>query len=222
MLGVYVELNTPGLGIPGLLAVVCVVILVGSKYLIGMANWVEVAVFFVGVVLLLIEILVIPGFGIAGFFGIICILGGLFGMLIKNPPDRLPWPRPEFGGWEPFIEGLFGIMLGFAGFVVLACLIAKYLPKMQFLSGLMLAPAFKADEIEMKASITAPLDSMISGIEIGQTGEVISPLRPAGSAKFGDCLVDVVTQGQFLEEGDSVEITEIHGNRVIVKKIEES
>lgn len=222
MLGVYVELNTPGLGIPGLLAVVCVVIIVGSKYLIGMANWVEVAVFMVGIILLLIEILVIPGFGLAGFLGIVCILGGMFGMLIKNPPDRLPWPRPEYGGWDPFIEGMTGIMLGFVGFVILACLIAKYLPKMQFLSGLMLTPAFKAEEIEIKASITAPPDSTVSGIDVGQMGEVTSPLRPAGSAKFGECLVDVVAEGQFLEKGDSVEIIEIHGNRVIVKKIEES
>ena len=222
MLGVYVEINTPGLGLPGLLAVVCVVILIGSKYLIGMANWVEVAVFFVGVVLLLVEILVIPGFGIAGFFGIICILGGLFGMLIKNPPDRLPWPRPEFGGWEPFIEGLSGILLGFAGFIVLACLIAKYLPKMQFLSGLILMPAFKAEEIKMKVPVTAPPESLTVGVEVGQVGEVTSALRPAGSAKFGECVVDVVAQAQFLDDGDRVEIIEIHGNRVIVKKFEES
>lgn len=220
MLGVYVEINTPGLGLPGLLAVVCVIVLVGSKYLIGMANWVEVAVLFVGIVLLLIEIMVIPGFGLAGFFGIICILGGLFGMLIKNPPDRLPWPRPEFGGWDSFIEGLSGIMLGFAGFVVLAFLLTKYLPRMQFLSGLILVPAFKGEEIKMKVPVTAPPEGLTVGVKIGQVGEVTSALRPAGSAKFGECVVDVVAQAQFLDNGDRVEIIEIHGNRVIVKKIE--
>ena len=87
MLGVYIELNTPGVGLPGLVAVICIVIIIGSKYLTGLANWVEVALFVIGVLLLMVELFVLPGFGIAGFAGILCILAGLFGMLVKNPPD---------------------------------------------------------------------------------------------------------------------------------------
>ena len=95
MLGVYVELNTPGLGLPSLLALVCVIIIVGSKYLIDMANWLEIAIFIFGIILLGIEIFVIPGFGIAGVSGIVCILVGLFGMLVRNAPGQLPWPQSQ-------------------------------------------------------------------------------------------------------------------------------
>ncbi|MHC4193559.1 MAG: NfeD family protein, partial [Planctomycetota bacterium] len=78
LLGVYVELNTPGLGLPGLVAVICFTVMIGSKYLVGMANWVEVALFVVGLILLMVEIFVLPGFGIAGLLGIVCLLFGLF------------------------------------------------------------------------------------------------------------------------------------------------
>ncbi|MHC5139216.1 MAG: NfeD family protein, partial [Planctomycetota bacterium] len=64
MLGIYVEFNSPGLGLPALLAVTCLVILVGSRYLIGMANWIEVALLCIGFLLLMVEIFVIPGFGV--------------------------------------------------------------------------------------------------------------------------------------------------------------
>ena len=93
LLGVYIEFNSPGVGLPGLVAVICLAIIIGSKYLHGMANWIEVALFVIGILLLMIEIFVLPGFGIAGFIGIICILAGLFGMLVRNPPDKLPWPQ---------------------------------------------------------------------------------------------------------------------------------
>ena len=218
MLGVYVELNTPGLGLPGLLAVVCLVILVGSKYLIGMANWVEVAIFCLGIILLMIELFVIPGFGIAGFAGIACVLVGIFGMLIKNPPDSIPWPKPEYGGWDLFIEGLLGITFGLIGFTVLAVLFARFLPKMAFLSGLILKPIYTAEDIKHPASITAPPETKIN-LTVGQTGNVITPLRPTGTAKFDDAIVDVVARAQFLETGDNIEIVEAHGNRIVVKKI---
>ena len=97
LLGVYIEFSTPGFGLPGLVAVICFAIIVGSKYLVGMANWVEIILLFVGIVLLLVEIFVLPGFGVAGILGIVCVLVGLFGMLIRNAPDELPWPDTTEG-----------------------------------------------------------------------------------------------------------------------------
>jgi len=108
LLGVYVEFNTPGVGLPGLVAVICFAVIIGSKYLIGLANWVEVALFIVGLLLLMVEIFVLPGFGIAGFLGITCILAGLFGMLIKNPPDKFPWPETSVD-WQSFTNGVLGL-----------------------------------------------------------------------------------------------------------------
>ena len=220
LLGVYIEFNTPGLGLPGLVAVICFAIIIGSKYLIGLANWVEVALFIVGILLLLVEFFVLPGFGIAGVMGIICLLAGLFGMLIKNPPNRLPWPdSPE--NWDMFLDGLMGMSFGFIGFIVLAWILSKYLPKFQFLSGLILVPAIAKQGTEMEISMTAPPERQTIGVSIGDIGQVVSILRPTGKARFGDAIVDVVAEAEFLDKGTKVQIIDIHGNRVVVKAVKE-
>ena len=218
MLGVYIEFNTPGVGPPGLVAVICLVIIIGSKYLVGLANWVEVALFFVGILLLLVEFFILPGFGIAGMLGIICVLAGLFGMLIKNPPNRVPWPDSP-ANWDVFMDGLIGLSFGFIGFVILAWILTKYLPKLQFLSGLILVPAVAKQGTEMEISITAPSEIETIGVNVGDIGEVVSTLRPTGKARFGNAIVDVVAEAEFLDKGAKVEIIEIHGNRVVVKAV---
>jgi len=220
LLGVYIEFNTPGLGLPGLAAVICFVIIIGSKYLIGLANWVEVALFVVGILLLLVEIFVLPGFGIAGILGIICIMAGLFGMLIKNPPNRLPWPDGP-ANWNSFMDGLMGLSFGLLGFVALASILTKYLPKLQFLSGLILVPAIAKQGTEMEISMTRSHKLETSGVDVGDIGQVVSTLRPTGKARFGDAIVDVVAKAEFLDKGSQVEIIKIHGNRVVVKAVKE-
>jgi len=220
LLGVYIEFNTPGVGLPGLVAVICFAIIIGSKYLVGLANWVEVALFVVGMLLLMVEIFVLPGFGIAGFLGITCILVGLFGMLIKNPPDKLPWPQDAFA-WYDFTWGVLSLAGGFIGFVVLAWLLAKYVPKIDFLSGLILVPTAAKPGSQMQVSMRRPPESETIGVKVGDKGEVVSILRPTGKAKFGDAIVDVVAVGEFLVKGTKIEIIEIHGNRVVVRAVEE-
>jgi len=217
LLGVYIELSTPGLGLPGLLAAICFAVIIGSKYLVGLANWVEVALFIVGLLLLMIEIFVLPGFGIAGMLGILCILAGIFGMLIKNPPDRLPWPQTTFD-WQIFLNGVLGLLFGFFGFVGLAWVLARYLPKFQFLSGFILVPTAAKKTGLMKVSMTTPPESEIAAVNVGDIGEVTSILRPTGKARFGDAIVDVVATAEFLDKGTKVDIIEIHGNRVVVKR----
>ncbi|MCP4258119.1 MAG: hypothetical protein GY774_11575 [Planctomycetes bacterium] len=219
LLGVYIEFNTPGVGLPGLVAVLCFTVIIGSKYLIGLANWVEVALFVLGILLLLIEFIVLPGFGIAGFAGIICIFAGLFGMLIKNPPDKLPWPQDAIA-WSDFTWGVVALALGFAGFFSLAWLLSKYLPRIKFMSGLILVPAVPKQGGAIQINMTMPPESSTVSVKMGDCGKVISKLRPTGKAKFGDAIVDVVAEADFLDKGTKVEIIEIHGNRVVVKSVE--
>jgi len=220
LLGVYIEFNTPGLGLPGLVAVICFVIIIGSKYLVGLANWVEVALFVVGILLLLVEIFLLPGFGIAGMLGITCVLVGLFGMLIKNPPNKAPWPDSP-ANWDVFMDGLMGLSFGFLGFVALAWILTKYLPKLQFLSGLILVPAVAKQGTEMEISMTAPAEIETIAVNVGEIGEVVSTLRPTGKARFGNAIVDVVAEAEFLDKGARIKIIQIHGNRVVVKAVKE-
>jgi len=217
LLGVYVEFSTPGFGLAGIVAAICFAIIVGSKYLVGMANWVEILLLFAGIVLLLIEIFVLPGFGIAGILGIIGILLGLFGMLIRNAPNELPWPETPTD-WQSLSSGVLSLAIGFTGFVVLAYLLSRYLPKLGFMRGLVLAPNAAMAGGEPRVSMTAPPQDLGSPLRPGATGTVIAKLRPAGKARFGAALVDVVATGEFLDIGTRVEIIAINGSRVVVKE----
>ncbi|MBN2317340.1 MAG: hypothetical protein JXM79_25680 [Sedimentisphaerales bacterium] len=224
LLGVYIEFNTPGLGLPGLVAVICFVIIVGSKYLIGLANWVEVLLFVIGVLLLLVEIFLLPGFGIAGITGIICMIIGLLGMLYENLPNKNPWPWPQDTmAWRDFTWGIMALCLGVIGSVVFAWIISKYLPKTQipFLSGLFLVPTSPGKGGAKAISMTAPHDSEKHTVEVGDTGRVVSTLRPIGTARFGDVLVNVVAESEFIDKGAKIEIIQIHGNRVVVRAVRE-
>jgi len=213
LLGVYLELSTPGVGLPGLVAVICFAVIIGSKYLTGLANWVEIVLFFAGIILLLVELFVLPGFGVAGILGILLILGGLFGMLVKNAPGELPWPEgPE--DWTVLTNGVLGMLYGFVGFLVLASVLSRYLPKLRFMSGLILMPT---PAMANGTAATASVDGPRYGVRVGDAGTAVSDLRPVGKARFGDTMVDVVATAEFLDRGTAVEIIEIHGNRVVVK-----
>lgn len=215
LLGIYIELQTPGIGLPGLVALIAFLVLFGSKYLIGLANYVEIAVFFVGVILLAIEIFLIPGFGITGILGIIFIIAGLFGMLLPNDPGQIPWPRVDME-WDMLRTGALSLAGGFTGFLIIAIVLARYLPRFRAFSGLILTPP-DLGGIEA-VSMTAPPEHRID-LAVGLQGEVLTPLRPAGKAKFGEAVVDVVAQAEFLEKGTRVQIAAVHGNRVVVKSV---
>ncbi len=220
ILGVYIELKTPGVGLPGLVALICFAIIFGSRFLIGLATWWEIAVFAIGITLLTIEIFVIPGFGVAGVLGILFILLSLFAILVPNRPDELPWPRYDFDNiqWRILSNGAWAFSLGFAGFVVLAYILAKFLPKTGPLKGLTLAPADKGPV--MQVDLTAP-PQKAGEITVGDEGIATTKLRPAGQARFGDAIVDVVAEGDFIEQNKKVKIIKIQGNRVVVRRIED-
>ena len=219
LLGIYVEFNTPGLGLPSLLAVVCLVILVGSQYLTGLANWIEIAILCIGFILLMAEIFVIPGFGVAGFAGVICIFAGLFGMLVRNAPDEIPWPKGDHA-WQVFTDGLSAYALGFILFIIVAIILAKYMDRLPILRRFVLKTSGTGEKLTI--SRTGEPTHRGNPIEVGQTGRAVSPLRPAGRAKFGDSIVDVVTDGAFIENGRPVSVQEVHGNRVVVSEIKEN
>ncbi len=215
LLGLYMEFSSPGLGLPGLAAVICFVILIGSKYLVGLANWIEIVVFVLGILLLLIEVFVIPGFGIAGIAGIICMITGAFGMLLRNGINEIPWPQNEMD-WQTLQQGVYGLGLGLAGFFILAALFARYMPQIGLLSGLILVP--KALGTETLASDLSKNNGLT--LSVGDVGVAVTPLHPTGRVRFADKLIDCVTQGDLVKPEARVEIMSIHGNRIVVKPLE--
>jgi membrane-bound serine protease (ClpP class) len=215
LLGIYLELSSPGLSLPGLVAVICFAVLFGSKYLVGLANWVEVAIFFFGVLLLLVELLFIPGFGVTGILGILFMATGLLGMFVHNPPGKLPIPQTSYD-MNNLIDGILTLGAGLGGSLAIMWLFGKHFAKMQFFSGLVLktAPAGPSGELSM----TAPPESSVI-IQAGDKGIAVSTLRPAGKARFGDAIVDVVAEGEWIHAGSEIIVVLIEGVRVVVRKI---
>ena len=215
LLGVYIELSSPGVGLPGLVAVICFVIIAGSRYLTGLANWIEVVVLVVGMVLLAIEIFVLPGFGIAGILGILCILAGLFGMLVHNAPNEVPWPRSELD-WHLFTNGVIGLSAGFLGFLVLAWVFAKYLPRIPVASRMILAGPEEPAAARLGG---APAPGPEPGVTVGQQGVSLTQLRPSGIGRFGSERLSVVSRGELIEANREIIVAQIDGNSIVVKEL---
>ncbi|MHC4985053.1 MAG: NfeD family protein [Planctomycetota bacterium] len=211
VLCIYMEISSPGFGVAGTLAVVCFAVLFGSRYLTGLAEWWEMALVLVGVALLILEVAVIPGFGVAGVAGILCILVGLLAVMIPNAPDRAPIPRTSMD-WD-FLRGGFVALCMAAVLVAIGVvLIAKYLPRIPFLNRFMLATA------ETYTETTATADAPVNRIAPGDVGNVEGMCRPVGRVRFGEVLVDAVSEGEVIESGVAVRVVRRDGNRVVVER----
>lgn len=207
----YVEFHTPGLGLAGLVALIALAIFVGAPYVTGLANVWEVVLVLLGVILIALELFVIPGFGVAGITGVMLLLTGLIATFIPDEPGR------SFPSLFPLLpktmEGLVlalkvvvsSMVLSLAGMVMLS----RILPK---------APLFKKLIPENPApSQVAIEDPYWGAARVGDIGMAEGTLRPAGKARFGSVLVDVVAQGELIDAGARVEIVERRGNRVVVR-----
>jgi len=215
LLCAYVEVNTPGFGIPGAVAIVCFGVLFGSQYLTGLAIWWEIALFALGVLLLLLEVFVTPGFGVLGVAGILCCIVGLLAMVVPNPPERPPWPDSPLS-WSVFETGVLSMLLGFAAAVIGAVTLSRFLPKMPIASKLFLAPPEPSREGAVGES------SPFRRVGPGAMGVVEATCRPVGKVRFGEELLDALTEGAMIPSGQRVRVLRRDGNRVVVEPVEEA
>jgi len=214
MLGVYAEINSPGLGLPGLIAVIAFTVLFGSKFAIGMAQWWEIVLFTVGIILLLVEIFVTPGFGLFGISGVIIVMAAYCAMMIKNGPEQIPLPSDAMQ-WSIFKDQLLGSALGIIGFIVGASLITRYIGTLPFANKIILqTPGVTHSDISLDASHEI-VDTV--AIQVGDCGISITPLRPAGRARICDKNIDVICQSEMIDSDQPIEVISVEGYRVIVK-----
>jgi membrane-bound serine protease (ClpP class) len=209
---VYMEFNTPGFGVAGGMAIACFAIIFGSHYLIGLAQWWEIGLFVLGLILIGLEIFVIPGFGVAGVSGIACCVIGLMAMVVPNAPTEFPWPQTDLD-WSWFGTGIYALGLGFVGGVIAAVILAQFLPKIPIASRLVMGDAQAATDAP--ASENAP----IMHVKVGDTGTVETMCRPVGKVRFGKELCDATADGTTIEVGSEVRVIERTGNQLIVKEV---
>ncbi len=205
--GIYFELQSPGIGFPLALAISAALLYFIPYYLNGLAeNW-EILAFVIGIILLAVEFFVIPGFGVFGVAGIVLTLGGLvLGMLPNEAFDF---------EWVPSSQ-LFEALLT----VILAALTAVGLvfwltPKVNEWGAFKhLALATTQDRAQ---GFTA---RVYSESLIGKIGTVHSRLRPSGKIELDGEIFDAYSRGEFLEQGEAIEVISTEGTSLRVKKWE--
>jgi len=204
---IFMELSHPGFGLPGILGVACFVAFFLIKYTLHYARMLEVLLFVAGLILLVLELFVIPGFGVAGITGI-----ALLFISLVLAFQEFGIPRTS-GETLAFHWNLLKVMGSFAATGVSLVVLARFLPSVPGLGAIVhradLAAARVGDIGEMH---TPGLSGMA-----GREGIALTPLHPAGRAEFGERILDVLTEGDFIEKGARVRIREVRGNTVVVE-----
>jgi membrane-bound serine protease (ClpP class) len=203
LLGLYIEIRSPGFGLPGILGLVALAIFFWGHHIAGLAGQEDIVLFLVGVALLTVELVFLPDFGVVGLIGLVCMVAGLlFSMTHRLPGD--PW----MPGWDDLQAPLMNLAVALVGTVAAGFAAGRFLPSTPLFRRLVLEQATRRNE-GFAASADQP--SLV-----GLTGRALAPLRPSGPARFGERRLDVITDGAFLEAGAPVRITEVHGSRVVV------
>ncbi len=200
-LGILFELQQPGWGVSGTIGAVCLALALGAGYIAELASATDFLIIFVGILLLLIEMIVIPGFGLAGIGGIILVVFGLYRLLLPDVPV----------GEEVTDMAMSGLTIGIIGGLVGLVLLFRLMTKTKFWKKLA-TPDVQDHERGYDTSL---------GFEdmVGQQGVADTDLHPSGWVIVDDKRIFVVSDGTFIEDGEKVKIITVDGNRVVVRKI---
>ena len=199
IIGIIVELRTPGFGIPGAIGIASLAAFFWGHWLVRLAGWEEILLILVGVILLALELFVIPGFGVAGVLGAVALLAGLGLSLVGAGATR-------------------EVLLTAAARVVFSLLLALVASLVLF----RLLPSLPATRRVVLATGLPPGGGWEPGVVShrplpGAHGRAVSPLRPAGIADIAGERIDVVSEGDYINAAEPLEVIRVEGNRVVVR-----
>lgn len=203
--GLLAEIKSPGWGLPGTAGLIALALFFGSAYILQLASIIEILLFVIGLGLILLEVFVIPGFGVAGISGIILVVASLFLSMV---------------GEDPFLDthavsmAIIQLSVALLLSLVLIFLLAKYLPKSNIFKKFVLS-----EEERSIAGYTSRKDAKEF---LGAKGISLTTLRPAGTAEINGQRVDVVTDSEYIERGMNIEVVEVDGMRIVVREIKKS
>jgi membrane-bound serine protease (ClpP class) len=205
LVGIFAEIKSPGFGFPVIIGIISLLLFFGSSYILQLASVINIVLFIIGIILLLLEIFVIPGFAITGVIGIILIIGSIFLSLIGN---NLPF-------WDSGAVSRAAIQLSVSLLFafILIYVLARFLPKSSAFSRLVLSNEEKADQ----GFVSYPSIKELVGME----GIALTTLRPAGSAEFNGQRYDVVADWEYIPKGNKVKVIRVEGIKVVVKELKD-
>ncbi|MEZ6242316.1 MAG: NfeD family protein [Phycisphaerales bacterium] len=214
LLALFIEMTSPGMIVPGGVAVVALVALIAPPMLVGMAGWWELGAIVLGILLLALEILVIPGFGVFGVLGLLLLFGGLVGTFVPSSPGFPGMP----GRGTDLLYGVVTVALATATAGVGMYFITKHFGRLPLVSRLVLADATPDEDASMRLDLLMATDAPT--LSQGDTGRALSSLRPSGTAEFNDQVVDVVSDMGYIDPGTPIRVLKIDGYRVVVEPID--
>lgn len=201
-LGLLVEIRTPGFGIPGFLGLLFIGLFFGGHMLNEVPNaGILGLLFIVGLALIILEVFVIPGFGVAGILGLILMLVSVFYIFFQNTDD--------------VNTALLWLSVSIILTSVLAIVATIFLPKSAPFQRFALSTVMSTDQGYHSAG-SQDFQSFI-----GKTGVALTPLRPAGTARIDNKRLDVVTVGDFIAQNTRVKVLEVEGSKISVEALEE-
>lgn len=206
VMGIFFELQTPGVGFPIAAATLGAVLYFAPLYLEGLANYWEIAIFFVGVILLLVEIFAIPGFGVAGISGIVLMVSGLVLSLIANvdfdfsmaPDGQILW-------------AVIRVLLAFSLFIILFFVFHERIANSAAFSKLILKDTLNSEE--GYTSSVATLNDLVGAI-----GIAVTDLRPSGKIEIEDERYEASSDGELIEKDTRIKVVRSRGNYLQVRK----
>jgi membrane-bound serine protease (ClpP class) len=203
--GIYFELQAPGIGFALLVSVVAALLFFAPLYLEGLAdNW-EILLFIVGIALLVLEIFLIPGFGIFGILGIVMIISGLAFSLILN--DFFDF---SVTSGERLTNSFLLVLLSMIGAVVVGAFFGGNILKSKMFKRLVL-------EDEQQATQGYQVRKPDMAI-IGKTGFAKTDLRPSGKIEIDGNWYDAVSNDGFIENGTNIVVSKIENYNLVVRK----
>lgn len=204
-MGIYAEIQTPGVGFPILAAITASILYFAPNYIEGLAqNW-EILMFVVGILLLIVEVFVLPGLGIAGISGIVLIFAGLTLSMVQN--DYFDF---TFTTTDDLTNAFARVVFSILGAGVIGVLLGGKFVKSKAFDRLVLAETQESSEgFTIKANEYEAL--------IGKEGVALTDLKISGKIEVEDERYDAITTGDFIEAGTKVLVKKYKGNYLVVK-----
>lgn len=205
--GIYYEMQAPGIGFALLVAIVAGVLYLVPYYLNGLAaNW-EILLLIAGILLLMLEIFVIPGFGVAGILGIVLVCMSLVLIMLNNTFFDFTLVDGD--------KALAALSVTFLAFLVFILSFFAFGHKI-FLSK-------RFSKITLNETLTTSTENVLTPkimeVLIGKHGISHTTLRPSGKVEIENQVFDALTTGDYIEKGESVVVTEVFGQSLKVKKV---
>lgn len=195
-LGLFAEVMTGGWGVPGTVGLAALSLFFGARILAGLAGWEVILLLVAGLALLMVELFVIPGFGVAGLLGVLAVLASI-GLAFADPTVALG-----------------SILLALMTAAGAVWLLSKHLRRSGAWERLVLKTVQRSEQGYLPAGDP--------GCRTGDRGRALTPLRPAGAALINGRRTDVVTEGEFVAAQTPIEVVETAGARIVVRAVGET